>query len=295
MLATLVAEPFQTPGWTFEEKYDGDRMLAYKQARFVRLRSRSGEDRTDRFPDVAKAIAELPAQSLVLDGEIAVFDRQGISRFQLLQQGKGRPVYAVFDCLFRDGEDLRTQPLSARRKVLQSVVKAGPSLRLARVLKPNGLEAFRQAKRAGFEGLIAKDLSSPYVPGRSSLWRKVKIHREDEFIILGYTRPEGARKYFGALLLGVYQGGKLRYVGRVGTGFDRATLASLHKRFVSLRADKPPLSELPPGKGNVYLRPRLVAQISYQELTSAGMLRQPVYLGLRNDKSVRDVTLPRPV
>ena len=295
MLATLVAEPFQAPGWIFEEKYDGDRMLAYKRARSVRLRSRNGEDRTERFPDVAKAIAALPVQSLVLDGEIAVFDRQGISHFQLLQQGKGRPVYAVFDCLFCNGKDLRPQSLSARRKVLQSVVRAGSSLKLTRMLKPNGLEAFRQAKRAGFEGLVAKDLSSPYVSGRSSLWCKVKIHREDEFVILGYTKPGGARKYFGALLLGAYEGGKLHYVGRVGTGFDRATLASLYKRFKRLRTHSPSMSELPSGKENVYLKPRLVAQVSYRELTSAGMLRQPVYLGLRDDKSARDVTLPRPV
>lgn len=294
MLATLVARPFRAPGWVFQEKYDGDRVLAYKEGAKVRLLSRNGKVRTARFPAVAAAIARLAEPALLLDGEIVVFDKDNVSRFQLLQKGAGRPVYAVFDCLYAGGKDLREAPLSERMAVLRRAIKSGPDLRLARDLSADGLAAFRQAKKAGFEGLVAKDLTSPYVAGRSPFWKKVKVHQEDEFIILGFTRPAGARKYFGALLLGAHDRGKLRYTGKVGTGFDRQTLAVLHAKFLPLLTAASPVPDIP-GKDNTYIRPRLVAQIAYQELTADGMLRQPVFLGLRTDKAARDVTLPKPV
>jgi len=141
---------------------------------------------------------------------------------------------------------------------------------------------------------VAKDLSAPYVEGRSRYWLKVKVHREDEFIVIGYTPPQGERKYFGALLLGAYVRGKLTYVGRVGTGFDRKALASLYRTFRPLVTEKPDLTSPPPGKELTFLRPKLVAQIAYQEITADGKLRQPVFLGLRDDKKARDVTLPLP-
>lgn len=294
MLATLVAEPFSAPGWIFEEKYDGDRILAYKEGGRVTLLSRNGKSRSDRFPAIVAAIAALAPRTLLLDGEVVVFDDRNVSRFQLLQQGRGKPVYAVFDCLYCNGADLRKAPLAERLKVLGQWIRGGASIRPARRLKTDGLQAFAQARKAGFEGLVAKDLSSPYVAGRSSLWRKVKVHQEDEFVIAGYTRPAGARTHFGALLLGAYVRGKLRYAGKVGTGFDKKTLAALHARFSALKTPDCPFDETPPGKGNIYLKPRLVAQISYQELTADGLLRQPVYLGLRDDKPARQVALPRP-
>ena len=294
MLATLVDEPFSSPGWTFEEKYDGDRILAYKEGARVTLLSRNAKARSDRFPAIVAAIAALPVRTILLDGEVVVFDGKGVSRFQLLQQGRGKPVYAVFDCLYSNGADLRKKPLVDRLKILRQWVRAGSSIRPARRLNADGLKAFAQARKAGFEGLVAKDLTSPYIPGRSSCWRKVKVHQEDEFVIAGYTAPAGARKHFGALLLGAYAGGKLRYAGKVGTGFDAKTLASLHARLSSLKAVQCPFAEPPPGKGNFYVKPRLVAQISYQELTADGLLRQPVYLGLRDDKPARQVMLPRP-
>jgi bifunctional non-homologous end joining protein LigD len=292
MLATLVAEPFDQPGWTYEEKYDGDRLLAYKEGARVRLVSRNGKGRTDKFPAIVEAIRQLPSQSLLLDGEVAVFDRAGISHFQALQKGSGRPVYAVFDCLYRDGTDLRARPLVERRAALEKAIKGNGVLRLSRILSANGMDAFRKAKRTGFEGLVAKDLSSPYVEGRSRYWLKVKIHREDEFIILGFTPPEGEREYFGALLLGTYVNRKLTYVGRVGTGFDRKTLATLYRKFRPLVTPKLELTEPPPGKGLTFLKPELVAQISYQEITVDRKLRQPVFLGLRDDKAAREVTWP---
>jgi bifunctional non-homologous end joining protein LigD len=293
MLATLVAEPFDKPGWVYEEKYDGDRMLAYKDGTRVLLLSRNGKDNTGRFAKIAAAIARLRPATLLLDGEVVVFDRKGVSRFQFLQQDSGEPVYVVFDCLFADGKDLRSEPLSVRRSVLEEVVASQGVLRLSHRLAANGLAAYELAKRSGYEGLVAKDLSSRYLGKRSRFWLKVKVHQEDEFVIVGYTLPEGARKHFGALLLGAYEHGTLHYVGKVGTGFNRKTLAALYKQFRPLVSRRTALVDPPREHDITYLRPRLVAQVSYQELTRDRKLRQPVYLGLRDDKRARDVTLPR--
>ncbi len=293
MLATLVSEPFDRPGWAYEEKYDGDRILAYKRGARVVLLSRNGKDHTARFPRIVAEVKKLRSAALILDGEVVIFDRQRISRFQLLQQDKGEPVYAVFDCLFVDGKDLRHQALSARRKALEEViVSRGAALLLSHRLAANGIAAYRLAKRNGYEGLVAKDLASPYVGKRSKFWLKVKVHQEDEFVIVGYTAPRGSRRYFGALLLGAYERGKLNYVGKVGTGFDARSLATLYGKFRRLVSDTTPLVNPPRAPNVTYLRPQLVAQISYQEFTSDHRLRQPVYLGLRDDKPAREVSLP---
>jgi len=292
MLARLVGEPFHEPGWIYEEKYDGDRLLALKNGAKIRLISRNGKDRTGDYPAIAAKVAALPPKSLILDGEVVVFDAKGVSRFQELQKRAGAPVYVAFDCLYRDGRDLRALALSERRAALEEIVPRSGTLRRSRILNRNGFAAFRLAKKRGFEGLVAKKISSPYAGERSSSWLKVKVHQEDEFVILGYTPPEGARKYFGALLLGAHWRGKMRYAGRVGTGFDDAALAMLHRRFRPLVTETPPTTDKMPGKSLVFLKPRLVAQISYQELTADRKLRQPVFLGLRADKAASDVTLP---
>jgi len=294
MLATLIAKPFNKPGWVYEEKYDGDRILAYKEGARVRLLSRNAKDDTLRFPKIAKAIRALQHATLLLDGEVVVFDGDRVSRFQLLQQGKGEPVYAVFDCLFIDGKDLRHEPLSARRAVLEGLSLSTGVLLLSHRLAPNGFDAYQLARRRGYEGLVAKDLSSRYVEKRSRYWLKVKVHQEDEFIIVGFTAPQGSRKYFGALLLGAYERGQLHYVGKVGTGFDQRTLAVLYQQFRPLITGKTALTDPPHEPDVTYLKPHLVAQISYQELTEDNKLRQPVYLGLRDDKGAKEVTLPEP-
>jgi bifunctional non-homologous end joining protein LigD len=175
------------------------------------------------------------------------------------------------------------------------VIGSSSELLIAHQLAGNGLEAFRMAQRHGYEGLVAKDLSSPYIAGRSKLWLKVKVHQEDEFVIAGFTRPAGARQHFGALLLAAYQDGKLRYVGKVGTGFDQKTLGELYKRFQSLTRKEPSLADPPREKGTTFLAPRLVAQVSFQEWTADGKLRQPVFLGLRNDKRPQEVLFPEAV
>jgi len=292
MLATLVPEPFDKPGWVYEEKYDGDRILAYKESNGVWLLSRNGKDRTESFPRITEAIRILRPATLLLDGEVVVFDSKRVSRFQLLQQGKGEPVYAVFDCLFHEGKDLRHEPLFTRRGVMEKSIGTSKVLMLSHRLASNGLEAFRMAKRRGYEGLVAKDLSSPYVEARSTKWLKVKVHQEDEFVIAGFTKPAGSRQHFGALLLGAYDKGKLHYVGKVGTGFDRKTLASLYEKFQPFVRSQPMLVDPPREKGVAFLAPRLIAQISFQEWTADRKLRQPVFLGLRDDKRPEDVLLP---
>jgi bifunctional non-homologous end joining protein LigD len=292
MLATLVGEPFDRPGWTYEEKYDGYRILAYKEGARVRLLSRNDKDRTGSFRDVAAAIARLPDRTLLLDGEAVVFDRKGVSRFQLLQRG-GESVFAVFDCLYRNGRDLRAEPLSARRAEAAAALRGAPErLFLSRRLAANGLAAYRDAKRRGFEGLVAKDESSRYEGRRSTRWLKVKVHQEEELVVGGYTPPKGSRENLGALLLGAYRGRDLVYVGKVGTGFTADTLAALAKRFRPIVRDKPPFANPPREKGAIWIAPRLVAQIAFQEWTADGKLRQPVFLGLRDDKKPSECRLP---
>lgn len=293
MLATLVREPFHKLGWVYEEKYDGYRILAYKEGTRVRLFSRNAIDRTERFSAIAAAISALRPTTLLLDGEVSVFDRKGVSRFQLLQNlGTGKSVFAVFDCLYKNGKDLRSRPLSERRAALEESVKRNklivPSARLA----ADGLQAYRLAIQRKFEGLVAKDLASRYIEGRSTSWLKVKVHQEDEFVIGGFTQPSGSRIHFGALLLGAYERGKLRFVGKVGTGFNSESLAMLFKKFRPLVRKQSAFEDPPRDRDVTFLNPKLVAQISYQEWTADKKLRQPVFLGLRDDKSALEVRMP---
>jgi bifunctional non-homologous end joining protein LigD len=290
MLATLVDSPFNKPNWIYEEKYDGVRMLAYKEGAKVSLFSRNAIDRTERYPKIAEAIAKLKPDTLALDGEIVIFDADKVSRFQFLQKGDGRPVFALFDCIYRDGKDLRKAPFLERRAALEKSVRASSNLMLSARLDADGIKAFEIAKKKGFEGLIAKDLASTYVSGRSQAWLKVKVRKEDEFVIGGFTEPSGARKHFGALLLGIYTRGKLEYAGKVGTGFDEETLKFLFKKFSALKRAASPFAVDVRKKGATFISPKLVAQIGYTELTGDGKLRHPVYLGLRDDKEAKDVT-----
>ncbi len=237
MLATLVDAPFHAPGWIYEEKYDGIRILAEKDGRRVRLVTRNLIDRSADFPEVAAAVAKLPAPTLLLDGEVVLFDPKGISRFGLFgADTRGKPVYVVFDVLYARGRDLRRLPFAERRAILEKEVRPGGPLRLARRLASDGFKAFEAARERGLEGIVAKDEASTYETGkRSPAWRKVKVRAEEEFVIGGYTAPEGARTHFGALLIGAFDDGRLRYAGKVGTGFTGKTLADLAQRFARLR------------------------------------------------------------
>jgi bifunctional non-homologous end joining protein LigD len=291
MLATLVDEPFHRKGWVYEEKYDGYRILAYKEGRKVTLYSRNAKDRTESFSEVARGIEGLSDATLLLDGEVVAFDRRLVSRFQLLQQGEVPYVYAVFDCLYREGRDLRNHPLPERRSALEEAIGRADRLFASRRLAANGLDAYRLARKKGYEGLVAKDSSAPYIEGRSRKWLKVKVHQQEEFVIGGFTEPGGSRAYFGALLLGAYRGSDLVYVGKVGTGYTEKTLASLHRKLAPLARKQPPFVNPPREKGATWVAPKLVAQVSFHEWTDDEKLRQPVFLGLRDDKKPGEVVL----
>jgi bifunctional non-homologous end joining protein LigD len=291
MLATLVDKPFHRPGWIYEEKYDGVRILAYKEGASISLVTRNGIVRTDRYAEIAAAVARLKPRTLLLDGEVVVFDRHNVSHFQLLQQGKGPMKYAVFDCLYFNGEDLRALPLRQRQETLTLALRVAPAERLLRseALAANGVKAFAIAKKGKLEGVVAKNLDSPYVERRSHEWLKVKVNHESEFVIGGYTPPGGSRQYLGALLLGVYESGKLRYAGKVGTGFDTATLQNLYRQLQKLGSAKSPFADKVPERNATLVRPALVAQIAYTEWTKDGRLRHPTFLGLRDDKAPQQV------
>lgn len=291
MLATLVDKPFHLPGWIYEEKYDGVRILAYKEGERISLVTRNGIVRTDHYPEVAAALSKLKPRTLLLDGEVVVFDKHNISHFQLLQQGKGSVKYAAFDCLYLNGKDSRSAPLRERRETLTQLLRGGGAGTIvhSQELGANGLKAFDVAKKRKLEGLVAKNLESRYVEQRSREWLKVKVNRESEFVIGGYTKPSGSRQYLGALLLGVYEGNKLRYAGKVGTGFDTETLRKLCGELKKLRQDKSPFADEAREKTATFVRPKLVAQIAYTEWTKDGRLRHPAFLGLRDDKAPQEV------
>jgi bifunctional non-homologous end joining protein LigD len=312
MLATLSTEMPKGKAWVYEEKYDGIRTVAARREGSVRLWSRTLKDLTADFASVTRALDELRAPDAILDGEVVVFDPEGVSRFQLLQRRGmgGRLAYAIFDVLELDGRPLLRMPLRDRRALLEEIVPArrGVLMRSRRVgmgpraaLRAQGplplgasagpeWDPLGEARARGWEGIIAKDETSPYEPGkRTRSWLKIKVRKEAEFVIGGSTAPEGSRAAFGSLILGMYDSDRLRYVGRVGTGFTGDTLRELAAKMRPLVVAKSPFDPPPKVKDPTWVRPRLVAQIAYAEWTSDGRLRQPSFLGLRTDKPSREV------
>lgn len=299
MLATLSKDVVTGPEWVYEEKYDGIRALAYRDGDRVRLLSRTGQDLTTGFPAIVDALRAAPDPDFVLDGELVVFDTNGVSRFQLLQRRgidrRTRTVYAVFDYLRAQGSDLLRRPLEERRNRLRELVprRAGP-LMPSRRLPRDGDRALATARAKGWEGVIAKIATSPYEPGaRSRAWLKVKVRGESEFVIGGYTPPQGSRAEFGALLVGLYDRGKLRYTGKVGTGYTQETLRDLGAKLKQLRTDTSVFDPAPRVRDAIWVKPRLVAQLAYAEWTADGKLRQPAFLGLRTDKKPEECTWDR--
>ncbi len=299
MLATLSKEMVAGPEWVYEEKYDGIRAVAYRDADRVRLLSRTGQDLTAGFASVVDALRKLPDDDLVLDGELVVFDPAGVSRFQLLQRRgidpRTRTVYAVFDCLRSQGRDLLRRSLEERRERVAELItaRAGP-LMISRRLPRDGERALATAREKGWEGVIAKIATSPYEAGvRSRAWLKVKVRGESEFVIGGYTPPQGSRTELGALLVGLYDRGKLRFTGKVGTGYTHETLRDLGAKLKGLGTETSPFDPVPRVAGATWVKPRLVAQIAYAEWTADGKLRQPAFLGLRIDKKPEECTWSR--
>jgi len=293
MLAVPAAEPFDREGWLFEVKWDGYRAVAEVDGRSVRLYSRRGLSLAERFPSVVAALRDFGHQ-VVLDGEVVALDDEGRAQFQLLQnyaEGAGHLVYYVFDLLFLDGCDLRDRPLRERKELLRQVLPGRPGLRYSDHLQRQGIAFFNAVRQLEVEGIIAKDGASAYVEGRSFAWRKIKHRRRQEAVIGGFTAPRGGRSGFGALLLGVYQEGRLIYVGHVGSGFSDKALSALHRTLLALATPASPFAARPPSAMPVaWVRPELVCEVEFAEWTGDGLMRHPVFLGLRDDKSPQEVT-----
>lgn len=306
MLATLTDRREFGSDWLLERKFDGERCVARKLGDDVRLESRTAKDLTGTYPEVRAAVAAQRSKNLVLDGEVVAFDGEQTS-FSRLQRRLGVAtaraelvaawpvVYCVFDVLELDGADLRDKPLLERRTLLSEAVRASDALQLSEAWRDDSQGRFARACRSGWEGLIAKRAASPYVAGRSRDWLKLKCVSEQELVIGGYTDPAGSRTDFGALLVGYNEGGKLRYAGKVGTGYSAATLRELGGRLRELQTpDSPFVDARPVPRGTHWVRPELVAQIGFAEWTNDGRLRQPRFLGMRDDKRPGEVVRERP-
>ncbi len=295
MLATLVDEPFDREDWLFEIKWDGYRAIAEVDHGDVKLYSRNGISFADRFSPVFKALEKLKHKA-VIDGEIVVVDDQGRSRFQLLQNyqktGKGNLRYFVFDLLMLDGKNLRGLPLSERRAKLQKLIGKGAGvIQFSEDVDTHGKAFFDAATAKGLEGIVAKKASSTYKDGhRGPEWLKIKAHGRQEAVIGGFTEPRGSRKDLGALVLGVYDGDDLVYIGHGGGGIGVKGLADLRESLEAIEQNSCPFREKPKTNAPVHwVAPKLVCEVSFQEWTDDGRMRVPIYLGLREDKDPKMV------
>jgi bifunctional non-homologous end joining protein LigD len=304
MLAMLVDKPFDDPEWLFEIKWDGVRAVStIESAHKVQVRSRTDKDLLAQFPEfdhLGRAFSSLP---VIIDGEIVSLDRYGRSSFQRLQPRLNRrtsdpalqraiPVtYVIFDLLYAGKRDLRSTPLDERKALLERLLHAdAPHVMLSKHVTGAGTKLFAEAKRRKLEGIIAKQRASLYVERRSRSWLKIKTHLEQEVVIAGWTEPRGSREKFGALVLGVYDNGKLHYVGHVGTGFDQELLDVVYRKLKPLETTRSPFATKPPSNAPVHwVRPHLVAEVKFGEWTKDGLMRQPVFVGLRTDKKPEDV------
>jgi bifunctional non-homologous end joining protein LigD len=309
MKPKLVEHAPTTGDWLYELKFDGIRALAIKNGRTVQLISRNEKKLNDRFPEIAQAAADFDAHECVVDGEVVAMDKEGRSSFQLLQRAelddRDAPLaFYVFDLLQLDGRSLIALPLMVRKELLARLVPTGDVIRFSGALGSDAKTLLPEIKRRGLEGLIGKQRNSVYEPGRrSGIWIKLKCVTEQEFVIGGFTPPAGARKHFGALLVGYYSEASLRFAGKVGTGFDTKLLSSLHKRMRAEERATCPFTDLPSKQNGEWVQgitpsmmrkmhwvnPKLVCQIKFSEWTRDLKLRQPVFVGLREDKDPREV------
>jgi bifunctional non-homologous end joining protein LigD len=302
-LTTLVDTVPEGDEWLHEQKFDGYRILAHREGRRVTLLSRRWKDWTEAFPSVVAAVAALPVQRAILDGEVAVVMPDGRTSFQALQNAFGRPganlVYFVFDLLALDGEDLRALPLEQRKARLAALVGGSRGvIRYSDHVIGGGARFFELACRSGLEGIVSKRRDQPYLPGRGNAWLKIKCLQRQELVIGGFTEPEGSRTGIGALLVGYYEGGRLVYAGKVGTGYTQRMLVDLRARLDQILRTSSPFEPEPPrawtGARRRWVEPVLVAEVAFAEWTADGRLRHPSFQGLRLDKRATDVVRERP-
>lgn len=304
MLATLVDVPFNDVGWEYEIKWDGYRALAFINGEESELKSRNKISFNTKFSPVYQAIKNWPVNAVV-DGEIVVVNEKGISDFGSLQNWRsktdGELLFYVFDLLWLNGKNLTGLPLSERKAVLQSIFPDEGLIRNGYSVESDGISFFEAAKKLGLEGIMAKKSDSLYLPGmRTKDWLKIKIHRRQEVVIGGYTKNKGTSKLFSSLLLGVYEGNELRYVGKVGTGFKDKQQKEMLEIFKPLTINKTPFNIMPeynkpngyrpnPVANAIWLQPTVVCEVSFTEVTSDGVFRHPSFEGLREDKKAKEV------
>jgi bifunctional non-homologous end joining protein LigD len=294
-LATLVSAPPRSGEWIYEVKHDGYRMLARLTKRDARLLTRSGKDWTEKLPHLVRELKRLKLDESWLDGEIVVLREDGRSSFQRLQNAfeSGRDaeiVYFVFDAPFLKGQDLRALPLAERKERLKLALKPSSAIRFSDHLEGESDEILDKACKLGLEGLIGKQTDAVYAAGRTRTWIKLKCRPRQDFVIAGYTAPGGSRTGFGALLLGFYDANmKLRYAGKVGTGFDAHLLSALTQRLSAIKRTDSPLANPPRERGIHWVKPQLVCEVAYTERTDDGILRQASFMGLREDIPAKSV------
>jgi bifunctional non-homologous end joining protein LigD len=309
MKARLVEKP-PSGEWLYEVKFDGFRALAIKSHKAVQLLSRNQNDLGTKFPGILTDLSSLRVKQAIIDGEIVALTETGRSSFQLLQAydlGEKKPpiVFYAFDLLFLDSKDLRREPICRRKELLEKVLVDAPeSVRFSPSLQGDLSELLESARNLGLEGLIGKRQDSLYEEGkRTGSWIKLKLSNEQEFVIGGYTEPKGGRAFFGSLIVGVFENNQFLFAGKVGTGFTEASLKALYRKLEPLADSKCPFLNLPEKKSFRYspgltasemkkchwVKPKLVCQIKFGEWTRDAKLRHPVFLGMRDDKSARQV------
>jgi len=287
MLASRVPNPFDHPDWIFEIKWDGYRAIAEVERQSVRLYSRNNLSLKERFASIVQALAGL-GHDAVLDGEVVVLDREGKAQFQLLQNYRTREgvlTYYVFDLLYLDGHDLRELPLLRRKELLAGIAADVPGLKLSEHIAEHGTAFFDAVAQRQVEGIVAKLATSRYVAGqRTRAWLKIKTHMRQQAVIGGFTIERGSRRRLGALLLGVYRGKDLTYIGHTGTGFDQRTLAGVRERLEPLIQENCPFKPRPkPNAAVRWVKPELVCEVSFSCWTSDGSMRHPSFKGMRDD------------
>lgn len=306
MLATLVDEPFSDEDWIFERKLDGERCLAYIDGGDARLMSRNQKDISDTYPELADALKGDGPQSCVLDGEIVAFTGDTTSfqrlqgRMQVKDPEKARKsniavYYYLFDVLHLEGASTRDLPLRSRKKLLRTAIGFDDPIRFTVHRNQEGESFYEEACKSGWEGLIAKDATAAYKGTRSRDWLKFKCVGQQEFVVGGYTDPEGSRTDFGALLIGYHDNGDLVYAGKVGTGYDEETLDRLGSELRDLEKSESPFDRGDTPSGAHWVEPKIVVEVGFTEWTDQGRLRHPRYLGLRRDKPAGEVVRETPL